>query len=91
MTDALNAYLRSDYRYHWRCLMCGHVVHARPSGAPNDCVKCGGCCWGTLSSDPRKPEKWYVQLLDLECATCRQTLATINGIDAQMELFEVTA
>jgi hypothetical protein len=89
-TPALNAYLTTRYLYHWICMTCGNVHHSRPGVGGDECVKCGGCCWTCLVVSPKVNQPWYVQILDTaSCATCRQTLATLNGIDAQLELFIV--
>ncbi len=90
MTPALNAYLTTEYLYHWICLRCGNVHHSRPGGGGDECVKCGNGCWKTLCANPHQPEPWYVQVLDQECATCRKTLSEVTRLDAQMELFEVS-
>ena len=89
MTDALNAYLTSEYLYHWICMRCGNVAHLRPGVRGDACGNCGSDCWKTLVVNPHRPEPWYIQSLAPTCTTCKATLATINGIDAQMELFIV--
>ncbi len=90
MTDALNVYLTTEYLYHQVCITCGHVLHVRARNSPDECPNCGGMCWKTLAASPHVAEPWYVQWLDGRCAICRQTQATIRGIDAQMELFKTT-
>lgn len=86
----LNAYLCSEYLYHYSCHSCGHIMHSRPGCAPDDCPACGGCCWKTRQTAPGGGP-WYVQLLDPGCPTCRKTQSALTRINAQMELFGTEA
>lgn len=88
-SDVVNTYLITDYLYHWTCMQCGAVHHARPGAGGDDCRQCGGGCWTCHIIAPGTGVPWYLQLLDPECPTCRKTLSEITRIDAQMELFGV--
>ncbi len=90
MTDALNVYLCTNYRYHMICMTCGAVTHPRAGVDSGECEHCGGDCWKSLVAKPSIASPWYVQYLDPACPTCQHTLSDVTRLGYQMELFKTT-